>query len=86
MDSAVTLRSIGVTGNSGDSIAGKIGLEDQERRWTLIPNSPWQRGEYKLLIQTTIEDLSGNNIGKTFDVDKLEAIKKQSGSDSYADA
>jgi len=80
MDSAVTLRSIGVTRNSKDSIAGKIGLEDQERRWTLIPDSPWQRGEYKLLVQTAIEDLAGNNIGKTFDVDKLEALKKQSGS------
>jgi len=80
MDSAVTPRSIRITSASGDSIDGKSGLEDQERRWTFVPHSPWRRGGYKLLIQTTIEDLAGNNIGKPFDVDKLEAIRKRPGS------
>lgn len=80
MDDAVTRRSIRVTSDSGDSIDGKSGLEDQERRWTFVPHNPWRRGGYKLLIETTIEDLAGNNIGKPFDVDKREAIRRRPGS------
>jgi len=74
------MSSIRVTSDFGDSIGGKSGLEDQERRWTFVPNNPWRRGGYKLLIQTTIEDLAGNNIGKPFDFDKLEAIRRRPGS------
>ena len=80
MDSAVTPRSISVTTDSGKRIEGKMSLEDQERRWTFLPASAWIRGGYKLVIQTTIEDLAGNNIGKAFDVDKLEQMKKTSSS------
>jgi hypothetical protein len=77
MDSAVTPRSIAVTGNDGVFMEGKSALEDQERRWIFVPQTPWRRGRYKLRIQTTIEDLAGNNIGKVFDVDKFEAAKKR---------
>ncbi|MEK6325464.1 MAG: Ig-like domain-containing protein [Acidobacteriota bacterium] len=80
MDNAVTPRSIRVTSASGDSIDGKAGLEDQERRWTFVPDNPWRRGGYKFVIQTTIEDLAGNNIGKAFDVDKIEPMRKRHGS------
>jgi hypothetical protein len=80
MDDAVTPRSIRVTGESGGTIEGKPGLDDQERRWTFVPINPWRQGGYKLVIQPTIEDLAGNNIGKPFDVDKLAAIRKRSGS------
>jgi hypothetical protein len=77
MDSAVTLNSIRVISGIGESIEGKVSLEDQERRWSFVPNSPWRPAGYKLHIQTTIEDLAGNNIGKAFDVDKFEAITKR---------
>ena len=80
MDSAVTPRSIGVTSDTGVAIAGQPRMEDEERRWTLVPDAAWRPGTYKLLIRTTIEDLAGNNIGKAFDVDKLEVIRKQPGS------
>jgi hypothetical protein len=77
MDSAVTPRSIKVTSDSGQAIEGRAGLEDQERRWAFVPAGPWARSRYRLVIQTTIEDLAGNNIGKVFDVDKLEQIGKK---------
>ena len=38
---------------------------------------PGVRGSYKLLIQTIIEDLAGNNIGKPFEVDVFEGIQRQ---------
>lgn len=77
MDHALAQRVIGVTGEAGELVKGEAALEDQERRWTFIPNSPWRRGSYKLVIQTTIEDLAGNNIGKPFDVDLFEGVQKR---------
>ena len=44
-------------------------LDDRERRWSFIPAEPWQEGFHRIVIRATIEDLAGNNIGKTFDVD-----------------
>ena len=52
-------------------------MEDQERRWAFTPNDPWRRGAYKVLIETTIEDLAGNNIGKPFEVDIFEGVQRQ---------
>jgi hypothetical protein len=77
MDHAVTQRVIQVTGESGDPIDGNAALEDQERRWTFVPKNLWNGGAYKLVIQTSIEDLAGNNIGKPFDVDLFEGTQKR---------
>ncbi len=77
MDHAVAQRVIRVMEESGKLVKGEAALEDQERRWTFTPLIPWPRGPYKLVIQTTIEDLAGNNIGKAFDVDLFEGVQKQ---------
>jgi hypothetical protein len=77
MDHALALRLITVTGESGEILDGKAALEDQERRWIFTPGSPWRRGAYRLVIQTTLEDLAGNNIGKPFDVDLFEGVQRR---------
>jgi hypothetical protein len=77
MDHALAQRVISVTTESGEVIEGRVELEDQERRWTFVPDSPWRRGPYKLVIQTTLEDLAGNNIGKPFEVDLFEGVQRR---------
>ena len=77
MDNALTQRVIHITDASGKSVAGRIELTDQERRWSFQPHGPWQRGQHQLVIQTTIEDLAGNNIGKQFDVDLFEGVQRR---------
>jgi hypothetical protein len=52
-------------------------MEDQERRWTFTPDTVWRRGRYQLIIQTTLEDLAGNNIGKPFEVDLFEGVERR---------
>ncbi len=76
MDHALARRVISVTTESGEVIEGKVELEDQERRWVFLPDNPWRQGQYKLVIQTTIEDLAGNNIGKPFEVDLFEGVQR----------
>jgi hypothetical protein len=55
----------------------KLYSKDQERRWTFRPIGPWLKGDYQLVVQTTIEDLAGNNIGKPFDVDIFQGVQRQ---------
>jgi hypothetical protein len=77
MDHALSQRLISVAASSGQPVAGTTALADQERRWTFTPNDAWQASGYQLLVQTTIEDLAGNNIGKPFDVDLFEGVQRK---------
>jgi hypothetical protein len=76
MDAALARRMIQVTLEKGQPLLGEVALEDEEKRWLFTPVSPWRRGAFQLLIQTTIEDLAGNNIGKPFEVDLVETTQR----------
>jgi hypothetical protein len=77
MDHALAQRVITVSGHAGAPIEGDTALEDEERRWKFVPANPWRPGRYQLLVQTTIEDLAGNNIGKAFEVDLFEGVQRR---------
>jgi hypothetical protein len=77
MDHALAQRVIRVADNSNELIDGKIVLDDHERRWTFIPNQTWRAGPHALLVEKTIEDLAGNNIGKAFEVDLFEGVQRR---------
>ncbi|MES2695137.1 MAG: hypothetical protein V4773_16810 [Verrucomicrobiota bacterium] len=84
MDRALALRLIAVErvpeqrGARPQVLDGEVTVDEQERRWMLMPVGPWRRGSYRLVVATTIEDLAGNNIGKTFDVDLAAGAQRQS--------
>ena len=74
LDHALALRMIRVARDPGAVIDGTASLEDDERRWRFTPAQPWTSGPHQLLVQTTIEDLAGNNVGKSFEVDVFEKV------------
>ena len=77
MDHAIAQRVIRVTSDSGELVNGTTAMDDNERRWNFTPAGPWRRGAYKLVVETTLEDLAGNSIGKPFDVDLFEPIQRR---------
>jgi hypothetical protein len=77
MDHALAGRLIRVIDRFDQLVGGKVTLGEEERRWTLIPDGEWSRGDHHIVIQTTIEDLAGNNIGKPFEVDLVEPVQRQ---------
>ena len=77
LDRALAERVIRVINGSGKPVEGKAELEDQERQWNFVPSAPWHRGAYRIVIETTIEDLAGNNIGKPFEVDLFENVQRR---------
>jgi hypothetical protein len=72
LDQALAERVIQVARQSGERVDGRATLADHEQEWKFLPTRPWDRGSYNVVVQTTIEDLAGNNIGKPFEVDLVE--------------
>lgn len=77
LDHALAHRLIWVTDDSDRKIEGTVSLSNNERFWTFTPSTPWDMGFYRLKIQTTIEDLAGNNVGKPFEVDVFKGVEKR---------
>ena len=61
----------------GGNVAGTVRIGKEESEWSLIPHSPWKPGDYKLIVDTGIEDLAGNHIGQPFDIDVFDHITER---------
>ena len=77
MDSALALRMIHLVDDAGRVVAGQPFLTERERVWKFLPQQSWKAGHYSLIVETTIEDLCGNNIGKPFEVDVFDGVSKR---------
>jgi hypothetical protein len=75
MDFALLQRMIQVSDGAGN-VGGTVSVGRQEMEWRFTPRAPWKAGAYRLLIDTGIEDLSGNHIGQAFDLDKFQKVTK----------
>ena len=68
LDYGLLQRALTVSTVRGERVAGDIRLEAGETRWLFTPRTPWQAGEYRLLAASILEDVSGNRIGRPFEV------------------
>jgi hypothetical protein len=62
LDYALLQRTLEVVG-----VHGRVVVDREETEWSFTPSEPWKPGAYKLAIDTTLEDLAGNRIGRAFD-------------------
>lgn len=62
LDYALLQRTLEVVG-----VRGAVAVDLNETEWLFTPAEPWKPGGYKLAIDTTLEDLAGNRIGRAFD-------------------
>jgi hypothetical protein len=72
LDAALALRLIWVEG-----VRGKATLMQNEREWQFIPDQAWTGESASLKVDTALEDLAGNKVGRAFDVD-LDVFEKVS--------
>jgi len=73
MNSALLQRMLSVQGPGG-GIEGTVSTGPEERTWRFVPQSPWRAGDYRIVVDTNIEDLAGNHIGQAFDIDVFEHV------------
>ena len=55
---------------------GSVAVVRDETEWRFTPQQPWKVGDYQIVIQTTLEDLAGNHIGRAFDVDTFDRVTR----------
>lgn len=72
LDHALALRMIRLL-----DVPGNATLSQHEKLWSFTPAESWRAGQHRLFVQSTIEDLAGNNIGKPFEVDLFSGIEKR---------
>lgn len=68
LDHALLEHTIGVSSAGGQDIAGAVSIEADETRWEFAPQTPWQDGPHQLRVLTLLEDPSGNQVGRAFEM------------------
>ena len=74
LDHALLERTITIAAATGTPVSGRGNSADEERRWEFRAAKPWNAGKYLIVVDTTLEDISGNRIGRAFDVDLQNEI------------
>ncbi len=69
MDYALLTRLVDVPGVSGTVAVGRA-----EHEWLFTPAQPWKVGQYRVEVGMELEDLSGNRVGRAFDVDTFNKV------------
>ena len=72
LDYALLQRAITV-----DGVKGKVEASPGETQWRFTPETPWTQADYRLTVNTTLEDLAGNRVGRAFDVDTFQEVTAQ---------
>jgi hypothetical protein len=72
LDHALFERTIGVTAE-GEAIAGRATVLKGEREWQFVPDANWSATSHQIVIQSVLEDVSGNLIDQPFEVDPKTA-------------
>jgi hypothetical protein len=73
LDAALALRLITIP------IPGHPSLGPAEREFRYVPKEPWPLTSFDILIDTALEDLAGNKVGRPFDVDTFDRVTVRSG-------
>lgn len=77
MNYALLQRMIMVSDNSRGAVEGSVSTAEHEAEWRFTPQEPWRPGNYKLIVDTAIEDLAGNHVGQLFDIDVFEHVTEK---------
>jgi hypothetical protein len=69
LDHFLLMETLHITDASGKTVAGDFEVMDKDRSCSFTPAEPWAAGKYNIVIESKLEDLSGNNINRPFDRD-----------------
>ena len=77
LDRALLESLIWVENAEAKVVTGQISVVATETRWRFTPASPWQKGDYRLVVGSELEDLAGNSVARPFEVDAAGPISKR---------
>jgi hypothetical protein len=68
------LRTMLHVSSAAGEIAGNVSVDRHEMQWRFTPRQSWSAGDYRLIVDTGLEDLAGNHIGQLFDIDVFKRV------------
>ena len=68
LDRALLSSTFAIIDASGKRIEGETTVGGGERVVTFAPAKPWKKGEFKLVVDSRLEDACGNRVGEPFEV------------------
>lgn len=74
LDHALLGRLLTVADAAGRAVPGQVTVGGGERVVAFAPSRPWTPGEYRLLIDTRLEDVCGNRVGEPFEGDEFGPV------------
>lgn len=77
LDHALLTRQLWVENEHGEVVAGVNKTAEAETRWQFTPQTTWQPGKYRIQVDTTLEDLAGNSIGRPFEIDVFNSVERR---------
>ncbi len=69
LDILLAQEMIEVVDDRHTAILGSYQLNDQPNEIVFLPENPWRKGAYNIIVNAKLEDLAGNNLNRLFDVD-----------------
>jgi hypothetical protein len=67
VDWAQLWHAITIVSQGGERIDGRVAIDQDERRWSFTPKSPWSSGSYHVRVASGLEDVCGNSLSGAFD-------------------
>lgn len=77
LDNALMHRLLWVTSADGKRMKGEVVVRDEETTWQFTPETDWEPGQFELVVDKSLEDLAGNNVGRPFEVDVFRPIQRE---------
>ena len=69
LDHGLLLHGLRVCDGTGEPLEGAVEPGVAEQSWRFTPYSPWEKGDYRLVIDPRLEDVAGNTPVRVFDRD-----------------
>lgn len=69
LDHGLLQHCLSVVDEAGATVEGAVDIGTGERNWSFTPDTPWQSGEYQLVVEPRLEDVAGNTPTRVFDRD-----------------
>jgi hypothetical protein len=69
-------RMLQISGARG-TVPGTVAVAREETEWRFTPTRAWTPGAYRLVADTSLEDLAGNHIGQPFDIDVFDHVTER---------
>lgn len=67
MDHVSLAYRVRITDDAGAKLGGSLRLGPDEQEWIFTPRDPWANANYRIEVDTTLEDIAGNRLTGLFD-------------------